>query len=410
MNNDRTGHVIIVHRWRDHYAHYASYIDHKVRTVTYVTTSRGIESVPSTATGVIVIDDPQNPTTVRDAVLELAQSFGRPEAIIALKEGDLPEVAILREELGCAGRRPEDLARFLDKFEMAKIVAGAGLRLPPLALAQDADAVLYFAKEFGWPVMIKPRRGSASSGVHRLDSPDDVDQVDFERPSIVQAYVSDPIYHVDGVYDGDGLGPWRASRYLNNCLDFTTGQPLGSVEVDDPDLLTGIAEFTTQMARAMCREPWVFHLELFVGTSGTRRPVISFLEVGCRVGGAEIPFIWRDVHGLDLMTLEVALQAGDNLKIANLPPTPEVGGWLLIPPPAQRPCRVVRSCSLIGRPDGPYAEKIRSPGEIIPAANDAFYENVGGRFRFRGRTSAEVEQAMLAAMANFDLECETLAA
>jgi hypothetical protein len=110
------------------------------------------------------------------------------------------------------------------------------------------------------------------------------------------------------------------------------------------------------------------------------------------------------------MTVEVGLQIGETPAIVDLLSEAEVGGWLLMPTPAQRPCRVVRSCSMAGRRGGPYSERVLEPGEIIPAANDAFYEHVGGRFRFRGRTSAEVERAVLATIANFDLECETLPA
>ncbi|MGY4915422.1 hypothetical protein ACWD9K_09365 [Streptomyces sp. 900116325] len=44
------------------------------------------------------------------------------------------------------------------------------------------------------------------------------------------------MYHIDGLWSGSRLGPWRASRYVNFCADFTTGAVLGSAEEDDPQL------------------------------------------------------------------------------------------------------------------------------------------------------------------------------
>ena len=40
------------------------------------------------------------------------------------------------------------------------------------------------------------------------------------------------------------------------------------------------------------------------------------------------------------------------------------------------------------------------PGQVQPAA-DAYYEHVGGRFRFRGATSAEVENAIVTTAAHY---------
>ena len=55
---------------------------------------------------------------------------------------------------------------------------------------------------------------------------------------------------------------------------------------------------------------------------------------------------------------------------------------------------------MVGRVPGPYAESILRPGQVLPAA-DAYYEHVGGRFRFSGATSAEVEHAIVTTAAHY---------
>src|SRR6202011_2916033 len=278
------------------------------------------------------------------------------------------------------------------------------------AEAPDADAVQDFAVEHGWPVIVKPHIGSSSAGVGRLDGPAALAGVRFgAEPLLVQAYCTDPIYHVDGVFDGRDVLTYRASRYLNTCLGFRGGSVLGSVEDDDPRLDRAIGAAAARFLAALSDAPTVFHLEIFVGSDAQSRPVCAFLEVGARTGGAEIPFVWREVHGYDLMEAATHIQLGWDIPSVGPagPATGAVSGWLLVPAPAARPCRITDATPMVGRVPGPYAESVLRPGQVLPAA-DAYYEHVGGRFRFRGATSAEVEHAIVATAAHYRVAAEEL--
>jgi hypothetical protein len=402
-------HIIVVNRWRERYAEYASYIDHAHHRVSYVTTEVGLDSVPLNATQAVVVERTDDLDAVRVAVRELTARYGPPAGIVALKEDDLLIGAQLRQDWDLPGQMPRDLIVFRDKYLMSRAVQKAGLPLPAFAAAPDARAVADFARIHGWPVIIKPRVGSSSAGVAKLDSPADLVEVDFGgEPLLVQEYRPEPIYHVDGVFDGLAVRTLRASRYLNTCLGFRTGSVLGSVEVDDADVNAAIATATEAYLAALTSSPTVFHLELFVGRDDDGTPRCQFLEVGARTGGAEIPFIWREIHGYDLMEAAVRTQLCLPLP-AEPPSTPldQVGGWLLVPAPATRPCRVTLATPMVGRQPGPYAEALLQPGDVIPAA-DAYYEHVGGRFRFRGPSSAAVEAAVIATARDFQVAGEPL--
>ena len=156
----------------------------------------------------------------------------------------------------------------------------------------------------------------------------------------------------------------------------------------------------------------MFHLEIFVGLEGRdaqSRPLCTFLEVGARTGGAETPFVWREVHGYDLMEAAMRIQLGWDIPSVRStgPATGGVGGWLLVPAPAARPCRITEATPMVGRVPGPYAESVLRPGQVLPAA-DAYYEHVGGRFRFRGATSAEVEHAIVITAAHYRVAAQQL--
>ncbi|MEV7970155.1 hypothetical protein AB0O34_29840 [Sphaerisporangium sp. NPDC088356] len=408
-------HVVVLHRWRDRYADYAAYLDHTAYDVSYVTTAIARESVPDQAAGVELVAATDDLAEISAAVAVLAARLGPPRHLVALNEGDLDAAAALRGALGCGGQDSAALTRFRDKLTMAETVAAAGLPVPPFADAPDTASVRAFAARHGWPVVVKPRRGVASRDVLVLRSPADLARLDDTpvEPRLVQAFVADPILHVDGVWTGTGLGPWRASRYVNTCLDFTFGAHLGSVEVDDPELLGPLEEFTAGAGAALGGgEPWVFHLEAFAGAGPAGEPRIVFLEAGARVGGAEIPFVWREVHGFDLMAAAVDIQLGRAPAVRPLP-RGATGGWLLLPVPVSTPCRVAGSglappagdgAEAVEHVDGLYAQVVPPVGAVIPKAGG--YEHVGARFRFRGASSRDVEAAIAKTAASFRLWCE----
>ncbi|WP_329223583.1 ATP-grasp domain-containing protein [Streptomyces sp. NBC_01485] len=398
-------HVIIIHRWTDHYADYAAYLDHTAHRVSYVTTEQAVHHLPvDQAAGVRLVASTEHTKAVREAVDALAERGGVPTRIVALHETDLDLAAELRAEFDLPGVRADDLRPLRDKLLMARRLEAAGLPVPATAEAADHAAVAAFAADHGWPVLVKPRRGTASAGVTRLDSAEELARFPFPRDTslLVQPWLPDRILHVDGVFTGENLGAWRASRYLSTCLDFTAGTPLASVEIDGAgagaEVLKGIGELTAAVARALFSGPSVFHLELFESDTGA----LTVLEIGARPGGAEVPFIWRDVHGIDLMAVAFAHQTGapaptagtaatDSTAATNPPgpPAGRVAGWLLVPPSAPTPCRVRAATA----PDdsGAYAQLLPEPGMLMRGGG---YEHAGARFRFAGDSTGEVEAAV----------------
>jgi hypothetical protein len=407
------GHLVVINRWSDAYALYDNYVEHDRADVTYVVTSASRSAVPRTAAAIVVVDDLADLDAVRRAIDEPVRRFGRPRAVVALNERDLRVASLLREEFGCPARRWDDLRHFLDKEEMLAAAAGTGVSVPAFAQAADVAEVARFADTNGWPVVVKPIRGIASAGVCRLDSPDDLDArcAELLWPVLVQRFIPHPVYHADGYFDGTTIRPLRLARYVNipgtvtyGPLAFNSGEPVGETEIDDPRLLAAAEKFLGVLVPGMSGDPWIFHCELFIDDAPDE-PVCHFLEVGCRPGGGEIPFVWRDVYGIDLMDLEFSLQCGYPPQPPDIPSDAQIGGSLLVPYTGTGPDRVVEATSMVGRPDGPYGEALPPVGSLVSGTIGS-YESVGGRFRFAGPTTADVTRRILATGRDYVLRAE----
>ncbi|MGW0211012.1 ATP-grasp domain-containing protein [Streptomyces sp. NPDC003233] len=406
-------HVIVVHRRQDDLARYLDYIDHAHHRITYVVTEHSRPYVPEEqAAAVVLVEDLTSAAEVRAAVDGPIKRFGPPVAAVALVESEFVPVVELREEFGACGRGREELRPFLDKHRMLLAAQATGVRTPAFRLVTSRRELLAFGREVGWPVVTKPLAGRAGRGIHRLDDASWLDLVDptEQAPLLAQKYVSQPAYHVDGVFDGERLGPWRLNAYLNRPGSVTTGQlafnmgePLGSVEIDDPERIAAAGAFLDKLIPGMSAAPWTFHLEIFMDRpSGAWE--CTFIEVGCRPGGGPITRQWETVHGIDLFAWEFAIQCGQRPDVSGAAFADAISGTLYVPLP-KRPCTVRRADSMLGRAGSPFREAVPAVGTTYPASPTVL-EFIGGAFWFRGGSTDEVSERIWETERDYLLECE----
>lgn len=400
-------HVLVLNRWDDEFARYHEYLDHAQNRVTYITAAAAVGAVvPELAAEVRVVQDLGSAAEVTALARDLYARHGRIERIIAMSEFDLDLAADLRAGLGVPGPTPQATRLVRDKVAMKRRVAAAGIRVPRVSPALDPAAVHDFVREVGFPLIAKPRTGAASHGVQKIDAPGQLERalrtMDAARDEL-EEYVAGPIYHVDGLVAAGRLVASRPARYVNTCLDFALGLPLGSIGLDDPGFNHELDGLTAEVLAALELDTGAYHLEVI--RAGGPRAEWVFLEIGGRVGGGEIPFVWRDVHGIDLVAAWVRLQLDQAVEV---PPSDEVAGFAMIPEPREVPCEVVERNSLLGLLPTLYAEVLPAKGDRLDGRGG--YEHIGGRFRFRGRSSSAVERDVRIAMDAYRLRSVPCAA
>jgi len=323
-------HILILHRVPDTLVRYAEAIDHDAHQVTYVGVPERLATVPA---GVPCrrLSRPGTGDTATE-VLAAIEGLPRPDRVIALSEYDLLAAAKVREVLGLPGPHEEQAQLTRDKVRMKAAVAAHGLRVPrylPLAeaLTGGPTGVPWTGRS-----VLKPRAGATSEGVLIFDgvAPLLDHAATLRDPALVddfelEEFVEGPILHIDGlVADGKPVTV-VVSRYVDSCLAFAQGRPVGSVQLPADQALV---DWTMDCLAAVAVETGPFHLEAIETPGG---PV--FLEVGARFGGADIVDTFELATGVHLPTsqLRLLVDGPGRWPDAREPGPDEQYGWFVLP-------------------------------------------------------------------------------
>jgi biotin carboxylase len=275
--------------------------------------------------------------------------------LVHVTEDDVLRAARVRDRFDLPGPRTADVLPWRDKYSMKRRVSAAGVATAEFAVPADAADAQAFAERNGYPVVVKPRLGFASHGVtvardaSRLT---ELAQVWDTDDVLLESFVPGEVYHVDGFAQDGKVLHVSVSRYLNGCLAFQDGKPLGSVQLDrDDESWPAFAELAEQVVKAMPELDFCpYHLEVF------RRPdgELVFCEIACRLGGAHIMESFTHATGVNPARLwirhQVGLQDGPAVPIPTEPAPP--GCPALVPPAAQPSSLPARAASPRARSDG----------------------------------------------------------
>ncbi len=310
--------------------------------------------------------------------------------IIHGTEDDILRIARVRDRHGIPGLSEADALVFRDKYAM-KAAAQAGVATPAFLAPADGAQAAEFARLAGWPLVAKPRLGYGSRGVAVVeDTAGLTSQLRDRDPAdvLLEAFVPGTVHHVDGfMRDGEVLLA-VASRYINSCLSFADGESLGSVQLDEHDLLTKrLVAFAEQVVAVLPSTAFSpFHLEVFVQDD---TDALVFCEIAARLGGGHIYETLAHSIGADPVELWFRDQAGlsHNGPVASR--TPGSYGFLLVPP---------RQGTLVEIGDLPLPDGVlqHSLPTTLPKAFDAATASTDtvASFLVHGADAGSVESAL----------------
>ncbi|MFD6420679.1 inositol monophosphatase family protein [Streptomyces sp. NPDC060198] len=384
---------------------YEQAIDHTAHDVTYAGTQDYLDNIPGHIRCRTFAWDPALP--VADQLRPLLAESDPYDRIIARHELLITPAAELRAEFGIPGMGPGTARNFRDKVAMKHTLAEAGIRVPRY-LALDAPDTLNTLDSLGsadggpalWqgPTIVKPRDEGGSQGVRLFATLAEAtahvraqsgESDEFAIRYELEEYVEGPICHIDGfLFEGEAVVV-QPSRYVGTPLRFENGEPLGSVQFDDPEL----AEWTVRCVRALGGGTLTFHLEAIMTEDG---PV--FMEVAARCGGGHIVGATELRTGANLHRLDMASDVEGTLATRFVGPA-DAGlshGFFLFPGHVHRGAEVTVEVA-DGLLDDPMvlSHRMTAAGVRTPRKHSYRPENLPLSGVVAHRDPAEMERWML---------------
>ncbi|MEV0219947.1 ATP-grasp domain-containing protein [Streptomyces sp. NPDC050704] len=330
--------ILVLHRVPYPKIAYSRGIDHDLHDVTYFGRREALANLPAgLRCEQVERAGLQGPYDEARAWLDARpRTFDR---VISMSEYELLDAARLRADLGVEGTSVEQVMLARDKVLMKEAVERAGLRVPRFLPVQE---FLDSGGRSPWAgaTVLKPHRGASSIDVVVFDSAAQaheaiagrrtgVRSIDEDGRGLpdheVEEFVEGKILHFDGLVEKGTVLALGASEYVGTCLDYARGLPMGSFQFEVTD---DAREWAAAALAAVRIEDGSFHLEAIV--DGTE-PV--FLEVGNRVGGADVVDTFELATGIHLPSFELRILLGEPTAgtLPELPAERDWYGWFVHP-------------------------------------------------------------------------------
>jgi hypothetical protein len=246
------------------------------------------------------------------AIAYFTWRHGRIDRIDSLNETWLGVEAQLREDFNVPGLRPPDIDRLRGKLGMHDVFKQAGVPHPSSIRVRDAAGVKAFARDVGYPLVLKPDIGVGAARTFKVSSDADVDY-SFSDPLngyVAQAFVRGTIVTYDGLVDRDGEIFFRLSHeYSDGVMEVVLEQrdiSFWSLR-EIPPALEALGRRAVSVLGL--RERW-FHLEFFRLSDGS----YVVLEINLRPPGAFMTDMMNYTCEIDVYRLWARLLTGDDMR------------------------------------------------------------------------------------------------
>lgn len=235
------------------------------------------------------VDNVTDPQQVERVVRWLQQKV-RVDRLEAVVEAHVMCAAKVRQACGIPGTSVRTTFLCRDKPAMKATLRDAGIPCAASLGSADADEIRRFAKDVGFPVVVKPRDGAGASGTHRCDNAAELEQAlrVCHIGSGANVAVEEFIEGHEGFWDTlviDGeVAHEFVCHYEPNVLEamrtrWISPRFICTNRLSEP----GYAELKAMGRRVidvLGIETSATHMEWFYGPKG-----LKFSEIGCRPPG-----------------------------------------------------------------------------------------------------------------------------
>ena len=226
-------------------------------------------------------------------------------ALEATVEAHVMTAARVREACGIPGTSVHTTYLCRDKPAMKEALRAAGIPCARSTGASSGGEVRAFAQQVGYPLIIKPPEGAGASGTHRVDGPDELDEV-IARSHVdhgVTVAVEEFVDGHEGFYDTitiDGeVAHEFVTHYYPNVLEamrtrWISPQFVSTNRMDAPGY-DEVKAMGRAVVKALGISTSATHMEWFAGSKG-----LMFSEIGCRPPGVRCWDLYSAGNDIDI--------------------------------------------------------------------------------------------------------------
>ncbi len=251
----------------------------------------------------------QVPSVVNeDAVLKAVrwiQGRARIDRLEATIEAHIMPAAKVREAAGIPGTSVRTSFLCRDKPSMKEVLRQGGVSCAQSTAASSLEEIVAFAKQVGFPLILKPRDAAGASGTARVDSMEELAQaakeMGIDRRSIA---VEEFIEGHEGFYDTITIGGRVVHEfvchYYPNVLEamrtrWISPQFLCTNRVDAASGYDEVKKLGHKAIKLLDIDTSATHMEWFFGPKG-----LKFSEIACRPPGVRAWDLYNVGNDMDL--------------------------------------------------------------------------------------------------------------
>ena len=221
-------------------------------------------------------------------------------------EAHILPVAEVREAMGIPGTSLRTAFLCRDKPAMKEVLREAGVPCAASMGSSSVDEIHTFARQTGFPLIVKPRAAAGAAGTVRVDDAAELDQalVEMEVSRGASVAVEEFVEGHEAFYDtitiGGRIEHDFISHYYPNVLEamrtrWISPQFIATNRVDSAPDYAEVKELGAKVIAALGIETSATHMEWFFGPKGLR-----FSEIGCRPPGVRAWDLYCAGNEMDL--------------------------------------------------------------------------------------------------------------
>ncbi|MEU7424589.1 ATP-grasp domain-containing protein [Streptomyces sp. NPDC048362] len=239
------------------------------------------------------------------------------DGFVATVDALVVPVATIAREIGVPFTDAHAAAAAKQKDRCRDILAAAGLDSTRHAVVAGFDEAAAFAARTGYPVVVKPARGSGSEGAHVVADVRELRTVltgpraagAYRTGILVEEYLSGRFVSAEiGLAHGRFLRlavSERSTWDRHEALETGTTIPAGI----SPEEHDRVMEFAEAVIEAMDLRLGIFHVEIMIGADGRPR----LIELNPRIMGSCLPNLFRLAGGGDIFELLVRIHLNERV-------------------------------------------------------------------------------------------------